>query len=150
VNFTGYCFGDGYRELGSNAYAFVESSGVGGTHPALLEAMGMGNCVVVNGTAENLETIGSAGMSYREPTDEASASALGAILQQLVDDPALVEDYRQKAQHRARTEYTWDKVTDRYELLFSRLLRKVRSPKPRAQRSASRRPAPEVRGPESL
>jgi glycosyltransferase involved in cell wall biosynthesis len=150
VIFTGYCFGDGYRELGSNAYAFVESSGVGGTHPALLEAMGMGNCVVVNGTAENLETIGSAGMSYREPTDEASASALGAILQQLVDDPALVEDYRQKAQHRARTEYTWDKVTDRYELLFSRLLRKVRSPKPRAQRSASRRPAPEVRGPESL
>src|SRR5262245_9810199 len=39
VVFTGYLFGEGYRELLSNALAFVESSEVGGTHPALLEAM---------------------------------------------------------------------------------------------------------------
>jgi glycosyltransferase involved in cell wall biosynthesis len=122
VVFTGYCFGEGYRELGSNAYAFVESSGVGGTHPALLEAMGMGNCVVVNGTEENLETIGEAGFSYREPDDEASERALASILQDLLDNPEMVAAYRQRAHHRARTEYTWDSVTDRYELLFSRLL----------------------------
>src|SRR5205085_1037361 len=89
VVFTGYCFGEGYRELGSNAYAFVESSGVGGTHPALLEAMGMGNCVVVNGTEENLETIGEAGFSYREPDDEESERALARILQKLVNNPEL-------------------------------------------------------------
>jgi glycosyltransferase involved in cell wall biosynthesis len=57
VVFTGYLFGEGYEELSSHAYVFVESSGVGGTHPALLEAMALGNCVVVNGTWENLETI---------------------------------------------------------------------------------------------
>lgn len=124
VVFTGYCFGEGYRELGSNAYAFVESSGVGGTHPALLEAMGMGNCVVVNGTEENLETITDAGLSYREADDDASAEALARILQQLVDDPQLVETYRQRARRRALTEYTWDSVTDRYEALFSRLLKR--------------------------
>ncbi|MFL5734801.1 MAG: glycosyltransferase, partial [Chloroflexia bacterium] len=150
VIFTGYCFGDGYRELGSNAYAFVESSGVGGTHPALLEAMGMGNCVVVNGTEENLETIGTAGISYREPDDEASASALAAILQKLVDDPALVETYRQEAHLRARTEYTWDRVTDRYELLFSRLLKQARSPGPKVQRTTTPKRIPEAHGPESL
>ena len=119
--FTGYCFGDGYRELGSNAYAFVESSGVGGTHPALLEAMGMGNCVVVNGTEENMETIGTTGFSYREETDQASASALAEILQRLVDDPALVEKHRTAALARAQTEYTWSVVTDRYEQLFRKL-----------------------------
>src|SRR5213079_2794278 len=122
VVFTGYCFGDGYRELGSNAYAFVESSGVGGTHPALLEAMAMGNCVVVNGTEENLETIGEAGLSYREQDDEKSAVALAGILQRLLDDPQLTEAYRQKARLRAQTEYTWESVTDRYERLFMRVL----------------------------
>jgi glycosyltransferase involved in cell wall biosynthesis len=121
VVFTGYCFGEGYRELGSNAYAFVESSCVGGTHPALLEAMAMGNGVVVNGTEENLETIGQAGWSYREETDEQSIAALAGILQKLVDDPPLVEHYRARARRRALKEYTWDAVTDRYERLFFQL-----------------------------
>ena len=62
IVFTGYVFGEGYRELGSNAYCFVETSAVGGTHPALLEAMAMGRCVIANGTQENQETIGGAGL----------------------------------------------------------------------------------------
>ena len=56
IRFTGYLFGDGYEELGSNAWAFALTSGVGGTHPALVEAMAFGNCVVINGTDENRET----------------------------------------------------------------------------------------------
>src|SRR5262249_41869870 len=48
--FTGYLFGDGYRELLCNAYCFVETSEVGGTHPAVLEAMAAGTSVVVNDT----------------------------------------------------------------------------------------------------
>ncbi len=64
IVFTGYVFGKGYQELGSNAYIFVESSGVGGTHPDLVEAMAFGNCVVVHNTPENIETIGEAGFSY--------------------------------------------------------------------------------------
>lgn len=47
IVFTGYVFGKGYLELGSNACIFVETSGVGGTHPALVEAMAFRNCVVV-------------------------------------------------------------------------------------------------------
>src|SRR5262249_20520041 len=64
VVFTGYLFGEGYRELLSSAYCFAETSEVGGTHPALLEAMAAGAAVVVNDTPENLETIGEAGQSY--------------------------------------------------------------------------------------
>ena len=64
VVFTGYVFGEGYQELNTNAYAFVETSGVGGTHPALVEAMAFGNCVVTHNTPENLETLGEAGLWY--------------------------------------------------------------------------------------
>ena len=53
---TGYLFGDGYEELGSNAAVFVETSDVGGTHPSLVEPRPTDRCIVVNDTPENLET----------------------------------------------------------------------------------------------
>lgn len=120
IIFTGYVFGKGYHELGSNAAIFIETSGVGGTHPALVEAMAHGSCVVVNDTPENLETIGDAGFAY---SGKAGATALGPLLQRLLDDPALVQAYAKKAQERANTVYTWDLVTDQYEQLFYTVLK---------------------------
>jgi glycosyltransferase involved in cell wall biosynthesis len=115
---TGYLFGRGYHELGSNARIFVETSAVGGTHPALVEAMAFGNCVVAHNTAENLETIGDAGFAY----DGSSAGEnLRQLLERLINDPELVEEYRQRARQRARNSYSWEAVTDRYERLFYKL-----------------------------
>jgi len=119
VLFTGYQFGAAYHELGSNAAIFVETSGVGGTHPALLEAMAFGNCVVVHDTAENLETIGNAGLSYR---GAAGAGALRDVLARLLADPDLVADFRARADARAATVYNWAAITDQYEALFQALL----------------------------
>lgn len=119
IIFTGYVFGKGYLELGSNAYVFVETSGVGGTHPALVEAMAFGNCVVVNNTPENLETIGKAGLSYRGSD---GANNLREVLAGLLADPEKIKTYRAEAQARARQEYSWDRVTDEYEALFYELL----------------------------
>ena len=115
IIFTGYVFGKGYQELGSNAYLFVETSGVGGTHPALVEAMAFGNCVVTYNTPENLETIGEAGFAYE---GKIGAKSLRKILTKLINNPNLVQEYREKAQSRANTTYTWEAVTDGYERLF--------------------------------
>jgi glycosyltransferase involved in cell wall biosynthesis len=119
IVFTGYVFGKGYYELGSNAYIFVETSGVGGTHPALIEAMAFGNCVVVHNTPENLETIVDAGFAY---DGTIGAESLYTMLQHLLDNPALVEKYRHLAQWHAQTHYSWEAVTDAYERLFYQLL----------------------------
>ena len=99
VVFTGYVFGEGYRELLSNAYCFVETSEVGGTHPALLEAMAAGAAVVVNDTPENLETIGDAGQSY---DGGIGAPSLRAALERLLKDPALVAALGRRALERVR------------------------------------------------
>jgi glycosyltransferase involved in cell wall biosynthesis len=115
IVFTGYIFGRGYQEFGSHAYLFVESSGVGGTHPALIEAMAMGNCVIVNNTPENLETIGNAGCSY---DGDRGALALRPLLEQLLKSPEIVEAYRRKGRERAESVYSWEAVTDSYEQLF--------------------------------
>ncbi|RME46079.1 MAG: DUF1972 domain-containing protein [Chloroflexi bacterium] len=115
IIFTGYVFGEGYWELSSNAYACALTSGVGGTHPALVEAMAFGNAVIVHNTPENLETIGDAGLSY---DGRVGAPSLAEALRRLLDDPALAESYRQLARQRARNYYSWDAVTDAYEALF--------------------------------
>lgn len=115
---TGYVFGRGYHELGSNAYAFVETSGVGGTHPAVVEAMAFGNCVVVHDTAENLETVGDAGLSYQ---GREGAESLRAVLRRLLAEPESVADYRERGRLRAQTRFSWEAVTDDYERLFCRL-----------------------------
>lgn len=115
IIFTGYVFGQGYHELGTNARIFVETSGVGGTHPALVEAMAFGSCVVVNDTPENLETIGHTGFSY---SGRDGASELQKVLQHLLDNPSVVDEAKAKAQRRARSVYTWESVTDAYERLF--------------------------------
>jgi len=40
VVMPGAIYGDGYRELGSHCFAYIHATEVGGTHPALIEAMG--------------------------------------------------------------------------------------------------------------
>lgn len=119
IVFTGYVFGEGYHELGSNAYAFVETSGVGGTHPALVEAMAFGNCVITHNTPENLETIGAAGLWY---DGTAGAASLARVLQTLLDAPPLAEAYRTAAAARAAEVFSWQAVTDAYEALFRQML----------------------------
>jgi glycosyltransferase involved in cell wall biosynthesis len=118
VVFPGYVYGRGYWELQRNAYAFVAPTEVGGTHPVILEALAAGNCVVVNDHAPNVETVGDAGLTF---DGAGGVPALTAALERVLDDPALVDDYRARARERARR-YSWDAVTDQYEALLERVV----------------------------
>jgi len=114
--FTDYVFGEDYRQIVSNAYIFVESSEVGGTHPALLEAMGMGNCVIVNDIPPNLETIGNAGLSYKGNKEHLD---LAEKLNNLIENPDIVKNYRKLAVERIKKFYSWELVADKYEKLIN-------------------------------
>jgi glycosyltransferase involved in cell wall biosynthesis len=115
IVFTGFVFGQDYRALQQNAYCYVHATEVGGTHPALLEAMGYGNCVLTLATPENLEVVGSAGISYKDEAD------LADKLQRVLRDGSLVQSYRHRAQDRVLRNYHWEGVVDRYEELFSEI-----------------------------
>jgi len=115
IIFTGFVFGSDYRALQQNAYCYVHATEVGGTHPALLEAMGYGNCVLTLSAPENLEAIGDAGIAYSDEND------LAEKLQRVLRDGSLVHSYRHRAQSRVREHYDWDYVVDQYEGLFARL-----------------------------
>jgi glycosyltransferase involved in cell wall biosynthesis len=115
IIFTGFVFGNDYRALQQNAYCYVHATEVGGTHPALLEAMGYGNCVLTLATPENLEAVGEAGIPYADEEE------LVAQLQRVLRDGSLVSSYRQRAQSRVRERYDWEHVVDCYENLFAKM-----------------------------
>jgi glycosyltransferase involved in cell wall biosynthesis len=120
IIFTGYVYGDGYRELTRNAALFVAPTEVGSTHPVIGEAMAAGNCVVVNDYEPNLETIGDAGLSY--PGAE-GAAGLRRVLAELLQRPDEIARYAELARERARTVYSWDAVTEAYERLCAAVKR---------------------------
>jgi glycosyltransferase involved in cell wall biosynthesis len=115
IIFTGFVFGRDYRALQQNAYCYVHATEVGGTHPALLEAMGFGNCVLALAAPENIEAIGDAGIAYADEKD------LSDKLQRVLRDGSLVHWYRNRAQARVLEHYDWDYVVDQYERLFAKM-----------------------------
>jgi glycosyltransferase involved in cell wall biosynthesis len=115
IIFTGFVFGQDYRALQQNAYCYVHATEVGGTHPALLEAMGYGNCVLTLATPENIEVVGEAGVPYIDEFD------LAEKLQRVLRDGSLVQAYRNRAQQRVQKFYDWETVVDQYEQLFARM-----------------------------
>lgn len=108
VSFLGFVYGDECRAIYSGAYLYVQPSLVDGTSPALLTAMGTGNCVLVNSIPENLETIGNAGLSY----EKNDVDSLRNKLSELLENEELVKEYRRKSLERIRKVYSWDRVAD--------------------------------------
>jgi glycosyltransferase involved in cell wall biosynthesis len=121
ILFPGPIYGEGYRELLSHALAYVHATEVGGTHPALVEAMGYGNCVVVNETPENVEVAGGVGLYFQAEQPE----TLAARLDWVREHPERARARGRAAARRAALCYSWERVADRYAALFERLASSV-------------------------
>jgi len=116
VVIPGAIYGVGYAELQSHCYCYVHATEVGGTHPALIEAMGRGALVLYLENAENNEVAGGAGLGF-------TASTLPDVLRRALAMPeAERRQWQQKAQARVRERYSWEAVTDQYERLFAAML----------------------------
>jgi glycosyltransferase involved in cell wall biosynthesis len=119
IRFVGYVYGQRYRELLANAYAYVHPLRSDGTSPALLQAMAYGNCIVVNGLPEAVSAVRDTALAYRrnDPAD------LARLLEQIIANPEQANDLRQQARARAESHYDWDVVTDQHEELYTSVVR---------------------------
>lgn len=117
VKFLGPIYKDGHiKELHSQCYAYVHGNEVGGTNPALLKALGYGNCVLALDVPFNAEVVGDAAILY--PKDPAK---LAARIEELVNDESIVLRYRAAAPKRILENYQWPDIVRGYESLFERL-----------------------------
>jgi glycosyltransferase involved in cell wall biosynthesis len=106
------------RELHCNCYAYLHGHSLGGTNPALLKALGYGNCVVALDNPFNREVLVSpSGTAYGIlfPKDVAE---LTGLLTDLDRDNARAAEYRARAPDRIREAYRWDFIADEYERVF--------------------------------
>ena len=106
----------GYQELGSWCFAYIQATEVGGTHPALIEAMGRGCLILYLATPENIEVCGDAGLPYAD-----TAGLVRRMREALRMSAGELARLRARAHARARELYSWDKVTSQYETLFLNL-----------------------------
>ena len=108
----GSIYGQGYKELQSHCFAYIHATEVGGTHPALIEAMGRGALTLYLNTVENAEVAGDAGIPFEQGT---LAATIERVLRM---EDSERERYRVAARQRVLDRYSWDAVTTAYEKLF--------------------------------
>jgi glycosyltransferase involved in cell wall biosynthesis len=123
VIFCGAVYGGRYHALQAHAFAYIQATEVGGTHPALVEAMGYGNLILANDTPENREVLGQTGFFYRRN----DAADLARLMQQAARESGLRERLGHQARERARQNYDWEQVTEQYEQVFYSLIHTVAS-----------------------
>jgi glycosyltransferase involved in cell wall biosynthesis len=110
----GAIYGSGYHELQSHSAVYIQATEVGGTHPALLEAMGRGSLVLYLRTPESEEVAGDAAVPFGDDLLDKLQWAVDVSDQERAD-------WGRRAAERVEKLYSWNVVTDAYENLFRRL-----------------------------
>lgn len=114
VIFTGFQQGRVLEELYSNAYIYTLPSDLEGMPLSLLEAMSYGNCCLVSDICECVEVVEDKARTFRRSDVE----GLRRALQELLDEPELVERYKAEAAEFICGKYNWDDVVDRTVELY--------------------------------
>jgi glycosyltransferase involved in cell wall biosynthesis len=98
------------HSLWQHAGAYFHGHSVGGTNPALVQAMAAGAPVLARDTVYNREVLAGSGMFVKPCPIEITHSVLD-----LVGSPSKQEAMSQAARKRAREHYSWSEVCRRYE-----------------------------------
>lgn len=114
IIFTGFQFGEAYRELRSFCSFYIQATEVGGTHPALVEAMAYGNAIIANNVPEHVEVVENTAILY----DFNSLDDLADKMKYFLNNPSILSDFSKKAKKRAELTYTWDKIVSQYSDLL--------------------------------
>lgn len=117
VVIPGAIYGQGYHELQSHCFAYIQATEVGGTHPALIESMGRGALTLFLETPENTEVAGGAAIPF------CAANLSDRLRDVLAMSESERGQWRDRAVRRVSERYSWDAVTTAYERLLIGLIR---------------------------
>ena len=105
------------RELWCNCFAYVHGNEVGGTNPALLQAMANGCLTLAIDVPFSRAVLQSAGRYFPK-----SVEGLRAEMAWTLEHPETHGPLRARARERIRQEYSWEGVATGYENLFTELV----------------------------
>ena len=107
-------------QLWANSGVYIHGHSVGGTNPALVQAMTAGAPVLAFDTIYNREVLGDCGLYWD------STATLAARASALLRNRAWATSLGRAAKERARSEYSWDQVTEAYAQALEELGRHAR------------------------
>ncbi|MCM8768589.1 MAG: DUF1972 domain-containing protein [Candidatus Omnitrophica bacterium] len=117
IRLIGPVYASGHiEELHCHAYAYIHGNEVGGTNPALLKAMGCGNCILALDVPFNREVLADTGLFFSQ-----SAEDLQNKLNYVLSHPEETKKLGEKARERVSIHYRWEDVVNSYQHLFSQL-----------------------------
>lgn len=117
VTWLGHVSDDNFLfALWQNAGAYFHGHSVGGTNPALVQAMACGAPIVARDTVYNREVLGS-GAILVQP----DGSAIAAQIKDLLNNAALQESQSRAVSKRAVERYSWSGVCGAYDEVLSNL-----------------------------
>lgn len=119
--------------LWQHAGVYFHGHSVGGTNPALVQAMALGAPVVARDTVFNREVLSTAG-EFALPQPEAIESAV----ERLMEDQPRRHELSAAAKARAADHYSWDSVCDAYEQALTRLVEPSTQGDPQDEQPAER------------
>jgi len=101
--------------LRQNCYAYIHGHSVGGTNPALLEAMSMQNLVIAHDNEFNREVGGQTTLYFKDAGD------LAAKIEEIENNPDLFAHLKEAAYSRVMSHYSWEDIAQEYDRLFQGL-----------------------------
>jgi len=101
--------------LRQNCFVYVHGHSAGGTNPALLETMIMKNIIIAHDNEFNREVCGDFALYFKDADD------LKNKIDLIENNPEYYLKLKDEVYDRARKEYSWDKVVDKYEFVFKEL-----------------------------
>ncbi|TFC83018.1 glycosyltransferase [Cryobacterium cheniae] len=105
--------------LWQHAGVYFHGHSVGGTNPALVQAMACGAPTVARDTVYNREVLGTAG-AFVVP----NVASIVEMTRKLMSDSSLQTEFSEAARLRAEAFYSWDAISRDYEESLIRLLHK--------------------------
>lgn len=105
--------------LWQNAGVYFHGHSVGGTNPALVQAMACGSPIVARDTKYNREVLGDFGI-FTQPTPESIEEAIAGAMHDSFDNLGAGANL----QERAAEHYSWDGVCMRYESVLEAVSRR--------------------------
>lgn len=100
-----------------NCFCYIHGNSVGGTNPALLQAMAAGRPVIALNCRFNRNTLNGYGYFY-----ERNKESLSSQITYLLKNQEEGEQFAKDALERVQTAYSWDKITEEYEDLFHKIV----------------------------
>lgn len=120
IIFTGFLEREDYVEIVMNSYAYVETKRSGGTHPSLIEAMGMGSLILSNNYPANRDILNKSAVYYK--INDAETQLLKLLKLTFSKKFQLeIQKYKNGVKNIVRDNFAMQKITSQYISLLSKI-----------------------------